>query len=295
MANRAQLGHTLRRLIQLGEATLALPDDRATWTAPLEQIISIRRTLLTACVVDRSRTQAVVMEIGLHFLANPKQSPRQKIIMEYETSMLGVSLLQKITFIPSILLYWETPEHRPDLQTPGHTVCANPIRDMIEFERQRIRYSLSLYFDRFANLDQWIEVESSQFSRLEDSLRPFADGKERILEIGFLHQHLYRCLQRICPEIHYIGADCSLQAVEIARRQGINAVHCNAWFALPFVDEYFDGIVAANIEERDGLWLNREFYRVLAPDGEILLLDQYNSHSNVPLQIPIGTFCGSRS
>ncbi len=118
----------------------------------------------------------------------------------------------------------------------------------------------------------WCSTET--YPSLKDEIAEFLIGKKRILEVGFLHQRMYNVLMEVDPSLEYHGVDISIPAVQIARGKGITAYNANCWYAIPYPDDYFDGVVCSAVRA-SGLhpYKNPEIKRVLSDPKQVLNFD----------------------
>lgn len=103
---------------------------------------------------------------------------------------------------------------------------------------------------------------------------------ERVLDVATGTGELAIAIKRRAPGARVVGVDFAEAMLEVARRKarrrGLEVCFCKAdGMALPFADDAFDAVTIAyglrNFADRlIGL---REFYRVLAPGGRLVILE----------------------
>jgi len=300
-----QLQNGIEQLIAVTEQNLSLkpaerPDfdifdtDRRTWEQQREQYLKQkshiaraianemhqRRMFLTDVIAQGAhQKQTEVLRVGQEMCSNPKRSERQRIMLEYEFAYLGANVRRNETFTPFVLRYlsqpdlWkEIPERLMQAIDPVHfsAGCDVPVeREQHDYEYCRWHHSNDDYSHGVADFTTALSYHPERFEGLTDDLEEFLRGKRKILEIGFLHQHIHDQIHRIVPEMEYHGVDLSITAVALARKKGITAFNANAYYAIPYPDRFFDGIVMSTVKAA-GLYHNPEMWRVLKDPTAIL-------------------------
>ncbi|MBI2580609.1 class I SAM-dependent methyltransferase [Candidatus Woesearchaeota archaeon] len=216
---------------------------------------------------------------GREMLEQAGLSERQRMILEYELSFVGVNLIARQTFTPTVELfltdrtYWEKARRTIGYEFEGDVGWyEHLIEDMVKYEQPRWLYSRNGKYSEEADLSNHIWGGEGAYEDLREELTEFLDGKKRILEVGFLHQRVHDVIKDIDPSIEYCGVDISLPAVQIARRKGISAFQSNAWYSIPYPDNHFDGVICVTTKAA-GLHPNLEMERVVKDQSNILNFD----------------------
>lgn len=247
-------------------------------TDAINRAVEARKDLL-AYVLQKppQQNQDNILRIAKQLHDNETFTSREKLSIEYETSFLGVNILTGECFDPKVLSYMRDPDQRSATYVVGgefpgdHIIKTHLIESMSEFEKPRRIYSDDKYC-RESDLKDYIWCRPEIFDELEDEVAEFMEGKQRILEVGFLHQRIYDLIMKIDPSIEYHGVDISIPAVQIARRKGITAFNANCWYAIPYKDNHFDGIVCSTVKAA-GLHPNPEMERIVKDKTNILNID----------------------
>jgi len=257
----------------------ALRAERNGIKAKIASAVQVRRPLIEQCLADRPMDQDGILDQGRSILGEKQWSEKQRIIIEYELSYLGVNLLMGEKFMPMILRYLDDSRWQSRaLFDVGSVSPMNSgftfhlLDDMAEIEYARWAYS---HDDRFAgetDLGEHTWCLPENYEDLREETTDFLRDKPRILEIGFLHQRIHDLIKSIDVSTEYHGVDISIPAVSCARRKGITAFNANAWHAIPYPDGYFDGVITSTIKA-SGLYWNPEMERVLKNPSAILNFD----------------------
>ena len=160
----------------------------------------------------------------------------------------------------------------PRVRISSSQVRKDLIKDMSIFEEARIEYYSDYKSKKdLGEEDAWFDKDYWP-KELRPEITSFLRNKKKILEVGFLHQNIYDLIKSINPSIEYHCVDISIPAVLIARKKNIIAFNCNAWYAIPYPDGFFDGIIASTISA-SALRPNIEMKRVLKDKRNILNFD----------------------
>jgi hypothetical protein len=216
---------------------------------------------------DMKKNRGELYENAKRFLAENILSEEEKIIVEYELTFCGINYPDGNFFEPCFF----KNIGKPDRFRVHYKDDTNDFfMDMYETEHPRRDFSPKRYGNRDLNEVVWCKEEI--WDGLDDDIKKFVEGKEKILEVGFLHQRIYDKIMEANPSIRYYGVDIAVPAVIQARRKGIRAYNCNAWYAIPFEDKLFDGIISSTIKA-SFLLVNPEMKRVLKHKRQILNFD----------------------
>jgi hypothetical protein len=292
----------ITKLIRLTEHYLAIPDQDEigdfqrpeSLNIAIQEAIDVRMAFLDYALANDIRgNQEEGLKIERTLLDGTEFNDRQRLIIEYELSFLGINPVTKQIFMPMIVLYLTNPaygrkavvnynltrEERKLYKTrgvdPGHIEFSRHlIDDMLYFEKARWSYSRDDEYAEETDLSSHLWCAPETFDELRDEITNFLKGKRRILEVGFLHQRVHDLIMGIDPSTEYHGVDISIPAVKIAREKGITAFNCNCWYAIPYPDGYFDGIISSTVRA-SGLdpYKCYEIKRVLSDPKQILNFD----------------------
>lgn len=231
----------------------------------VEDEVKIRTALISEIFKgDVKKNRSKLYKNAKRFLEENTLSEEEKIIIEYELTFCGINYPDGRFFEP----YFFRNIGKPDCFLAHYQDSNNNLfMTMHQTEHARRHYSLKEYGGK--DLSEVIWCREKTFDELEDDVKRFVKGKEKILEVGFLHQRLYNQIMEASPSIQYYGIDIAIPAIIQARRKGIRVYNCNAWYAIPFDDKFFDGIISSTIKA-SGLWLNPEMKRVLKDKRRIL-------------------------
>lgn len=317
MIDKRTFGEHIARSIRLSEHYLAIPDqeeiaqvgiseeefdriqrenlhrhqilDRA-----IQKAVDARKAFLDCALTnDIRKNQEEALSIGRTLLDRSEFNSRQKLIIEYELSFLGINPVTVQIFTPIIIHYLTNQAYREKavISTeitegarelyrkkridPEEVIVHHQlIDDMSYFEKARWSYSRDDEYAGKTDLSDRIWCRPETFTELTDEIAEFLEKKKRVLEVGFLHQRIYDIIMNIKPTVEYHGVDISIPAVQIARKKGITAFNSNCWYAIPYPDSYFDGIICSTVKA-SGLYPSKshEMKRVLKNPKEILNFD----------------------
>jgi hypothetical protein len=259
----------LEKAIDLSEAYLNIPECRDNNELPeaLKQIATHRMNFLEdfSRRIDFDLRQGQLNEVAQKIIEENKH-PRTVHHIEYELAFCGINThlterfrplsLEKITFPDGLKKIHHLPWAADSINTWDISLS-----EFDKSEDARHRYSSGKYLDT-KDLNDIVWYSAEVYTDLKDELEEFLTGKNRILEVGFLHQRVKDVIHSINPNIEYHGVDISIPAVQQARDRNIIATNANAWYAIPYPDDYFDGIVSVTIQAA-GLLPNEEWLRVL--------------------------------
>ena len=270
----------LREAVSLSEEYLNIPagDTKPRTLEPtLERVANHRLATLEGFGKNSGFDirQGKMQEAGVALLEE-EFSGQQGIHIEYELSFFGINsgLCERFRPVGLERLSTSTTRHEPIRHVDWAADCSplltwdcDPAGDMAEREDPRWRYSVGKYLET-TDLNDIIWYTPEHYTDLTEELSDFLDGRSRVLEVGFLHQRIQSIVHQINPAIEYHGVDIGIPAILQARERGITAFNSNAWYSIPYPDNFFDGIVATTIQA-GGLFPNEEWLRVLKNDNGI--------------------------
>lgn len=233
--------------------------------AAVRKATDARKEFLTYSLAgDLETQQKLALDTSRSMLALDSFDERQKIIIEYEFSFMGINPQTGWIFTPEIVKCLR--------RTCGR--LPEYIENMHENEISRWAYSRDEDFSGVSDLNNMCSRSQDVYDELSEEVGEFLEGKRRVLEIGFLHQRMYEVIKKVKPSVEYHGIDISIPAVIIARRKGITAYSANVWHAIPYPDGYFDGSISSTVKASDGnVYRSKEVKRVLKNPRTILNFD----------------------